>query len=137
MAALRLIQFYYLGSPLFLLFGTWWGVELRASFLPDSRTRFLYYVFLGGLGLLTWFRPRTAPWVAMGESALNLLLVLLWVLLPVYGLAESALESGAVGLPYTPGRVLLNGGLAGSFFILGFYRAQGAALGGKRVGAGR
>jgi hypothetical protein len=137
MAALRAIQLYYLGSPLFLLFGAWWGVELRASFLPGSGARFLYCAGLSGLGLLTWFRPRAAPWVAMGESSLNLLLILLWILLPVYGLGEAWAEGGAVGVPYTPAQVIVNGGLAGAFFILGFHRAQGAARAGLRDGAGR
>jgi len=115
-------------SPLFFLVGLWWGWEVRVTFLPDLEARFLYYVALSALGLLAHFRPGTAPWVALGESTLNLLLILLWILLPIYALTENALETGATGVPYTPAEVLVNGLLAGSFFVLGFYRAQGAIL---------
>ena len=129
MNVLRWIQGYYLASPLFFLLGLWWGWEVRVSFLPDPGPRFLYYLFISGLGLLAHFRPGTAPWVALGESSLNLLLILLWILLPIYSLADPVLETtGPVGVPYTPGQVLVNGLLAGSFFIVGFYRAQAVIL---------
>jgi len=125
---LRWIQGYYLASPVFLLIGVWWGMEVRVTFIPDTRWRFLYYVALTGLGLLSHFRPRSAPWVALGESSLNLLLIILWILLPIYALSDDPLGAGPVSLPYTAGQVLVNGLLAGSFFLLGFYRAQGAIL---------
>jgi hypothetical protein len=128
LSGIRLIQGYYLSSPLFLLLGWWWGTELRVSFLPDLRLRFLYYLVLCGLGLLTHFRPSSAPWVALGESALNLLLLMGWILLPVYSLTD-AMEGGPVGVPYTATQVLVNGGLAGSIFLAGFYRAQGEIVG--------
>jgi hypothetical protein len=124
---LRLIQGYYLASPLFLVMGLWWGWEVRVTFLPDLRQRFAYYVLISALGLLTHFRPSSAPWVALGESTLNLFLIMGWILLPIYGL-PGALESGPVGVPYTVREVLVNGGLAGSFFLVGFYQAQGAIL---------
>lgn len=126
MNRLRLIQGYYLASPLFMLMGFWWGWEVRVTFLPDPRLRFGYYVGISVLGLLTHFRPSAAPWVALGESALNLFLILAWILLPIYAMPEAAMGEGLVGVPYTPGQVLINGGLAGSFFLVGFYRAQRA-----------
>ncbi len=125
MRRIHLISGYYLSSPVFLLFGLWWGWEVRVSFLPDLRTRFLYYLFISGLGLLTHFRPASGPWVAMGESTLNLVLILLWILLPIYTLPTSDLGSGGAEVPYTVGEVLVNGLLAGSFFLVGFYQAQG------------
>ena len=128
MTAIRWIQGYYLSSPVFFLIGLWWGFEVRVTFLPDPGIRFLYYVVLSGLGLLSHFKPKLAPWVALVESTVNLLLIFLWILLPIYSLAEGGLEGGALGVPYTPGEVLVNGALAGGFFVLGFYRAQGALL---------
>jgi len=128
MKGLRWIQGYYLASPLFFLIGLWWGVEIRVTFIPDPGQRFIYYLVLSALGLLAHFRPRSAPWVALGESSLNLLLIILWILLPIYTLADGVMESGDIGVPYTPGQVLVNGLLAGGFFLLGFYRAQGAIL---------
>ncbi len=107
---IRLIQAYYLGSPLFFLLGLWWGFEVRVTFLPDPALRFAYYVVLSGLGLLTHFRPNSGPWVALCESAVNLFLILGWILLPIYALPEAALEGGALELPYTAREVLINGG---------------------------
>ena len=128
MKGLRFIQGYYLASPLFLVAGLWWGWEVRVTFLPDPRFRFAYYVLLSTLGLLTHFRPASAPWVALGESTLNLLLIMGWILLPVLTMPDAISNSDPIGVPYTVQQVLVNGGLAGSFFIVGFYQAQGAIL---------
>ena len=138
MRRIHLIPGYYLASPAFLLFGLWWGWEVRVSFLPDLRSRFIYYLFISGLGLLAHFRPAAGPWVAMGESTLNLLLILLWILLPIYTLPTSDLGSGGAEVPYTVGEVLVNGLLAGSFFLVGFYQAQGVIvdLAGRPQGKG-
>ncbi len=128
MRGIRFIQGYYLASPLFFLLGFWWGHELRVTFIPDLGLRFGYYVVLSGLGLLTHFRPESAPWVALAESTLNLFLILAWILLPVYGMLDAVDGGGAPGVPYTPEEVLVNGLLAGSFFVAGFYSAQGEIL---------
>lgn len=53
---------------------------------------------------------------------------MLWILLPIYSLGEAGIDQGPLSVPYTPGQVLVNGLLAGSFFLLGFYRAQGVIL---------
>ena len=118
-----LIRGYYLASPLFFVLGWWWGVELRVTFLPDPGKRFAYYLFISGLGFLTHFRPATGPFVALGESVLNLFLIMAWILLPIYSLGDP-LAGGVPGVPYTPTEVLINGGLAGSVFLFGFYQAQ-------------
>jgi len=125
---MSLISGYYLASPFFFLIGLWWGWEIRATFLPELRSRFLYYVVLSGLGLLTHFRPATGPWVALVESTLNLLLIMLWILLPIYAMPGELMAMGEVGIPYSAQEVLVNGGLAGTFFLVGFYRAQGIIL---------
>ena len=137
MRRIQLISGYYLASPVFLLFGLWWGWEVRVSFLPDLRSRFLYYLFISGLGLLTHFRPASGPWVAMGESTLNLVLIFLWILLPIYTLPTSDPGMGGAEVPYTVREVLVNGLLAGSFFLVGFYRAQAVITGRfRRLGGG-
>ena len=58
---------------------------------------------------------------------MNLLLIMIWILLPIYAL-PSVVESGPVEVPYTVREVLMNGGLAGSFLLVGFYRAQSVIL---------
>jgi len=78
----------------------------------------------GGLWL-AWKLSSGIPWAAGGESSLNLLLIMLWILVPIYTLADGVMDSG---VPYSPGEVLVNGLLAGSFFLLGFYRGQAAII---------
>ena len=123
-----LIKGYYLASPLFLLFSLWWDLEIRPTFIPQFGLRLAYYGLITGLGILTHYRPGSVPWVAMGESLLNLLLIMLWILMPIYGLADEDPMTGPAAVPYTVGQVLVNGALAGTVFLLGFYRAQGAIL---------
>jgi hypothetical protein len=113
---------------LFFLLGLFWGYEIRTTFLADPAQRLAYYAFISGLGLLAFFWPKTGPFVALGESSLNLLLLCLGILVPIYGLADQALEGGALALPYSAGEVLLNGLLSGTFFIVGFRRAQAEIL---------
>jgi hypothetical protein len=103
-------------------------MEVRVTFIPDLGPRFVYYLILSSLGLLAHFRPSAAPWVALGESSLNLLLIMLWILLPIYNLPDGLGDSVPTGIPYTATQVLVNGLLAGSFFLLGFYKAQGEIL---------
>jgi hypothetical protein len=128
MKGIAIIKSYYLASPLFLLFSLWWDLEIRATFLPRTDLRLAYYALLTALGILTHYRPAVAAWVAMGESLLNLLLIVFWIMLPIYGMADADPLAAPAGVPYTPGQVLMNGALAGTFFVLGFYRAQGAIL---------
>jgi len=128
MNILRLIQGYYLGSPIFFLVSLFWSFELRTTFLTDPFHRLAYYALISGLGLLTYFRLGAGPWVALGESSLNLVLLILGILLPIYRLADQAASGQPFTLPYSAGEVLLNGALAGTFFIVGFYRAQSEIL---------
>jgi len=128
MKAVGLIKGYYLASPLFLAFSLWWDLEVRATFIPQFGHRLAYYGLLTALGVLTHYRPGSAAWVAMGESLLNLLLIMLWILAPIYRLADADPMTGPAGVPYTLGQVMVNGALAGGVFLLGFYRAQGIIL---------
>jgi hypothetical protein len=128
MNTLRLIQGYYLGSPIFFLVSLFWSFELRTTFLTDPLHRLAYYALISGLGILTYFRPGAGPWVALGESSLNLVLLIVGILLPIYRLADQATSGQAFMLPYSAGEVLLNGVFAGSFFLMGFYRAQSEVL---------
>ncbi len=44
--------------------------------------------------------------------------------LPIYAMPGELMAMGEEGIPYSVQEVLVNGGLAGSFFLVGFYRAQ-------------
>ncbi len=65
------------------------GVSVRASFLDDPGARWLYYLFCLLCGGLCWVYPRRAALVGVGESAVNLTLLVLGVMVPILTLTET------------------------------------------------
>lgn len=125
-----MIGLYYLLTPVFVLLDLA-GVVVRVP-LERPVARAVYYLALIGLGLLCRAKPRAAPWVGMGESAVNLALLMAAVLLPVWGMGE-ALAAG--GEPISSTELLersANLALAGGVLVVSFHRNQRAALGGSR-----
>ena len=89
----RLLTGYYLATPAFWLLDLLVQAPIRAAALEQPGWRFTYYVFAFACGLLCRWRPRLAPVVGMAESSVNVLLLVLSVLLPIYSL-PGQLESG-------------------------------------------
>jgi hypothetical protein len=80
----RLLAGYYLaGTLVFTALDLWIGAGIRVPVLEGSGARWPYYAGLLILGGMALRFPRAAPWVGMGESLVNLTLVLLGVLLPI------------------------------------------------------
>jgi hypothetical protein len=72
----RLVQLYYLATPLFWLADRAWGLSVRAAFLDELPTaRTAYYLACCALGVAAWRRPRYAALIAFGESAANVVLL--------------------------------------------------------------
>ena len=126
-----LLTSYYLATPLFALLDLAVGASVRVSALQSSGHRLAYYGALFLLGLLCRFRPRAAPLVGMLESSLNLFLLLLGILLPIWSLpdvvaAGGSLQAGLDGLSAA------NALLVGGALVLSFHRNRlvaGSALG--------
>jgi hypothetical protein len=98
---------------------------VRAAAFQAPAWRYAYYVLLLGLGLLCRFRPRLAPLVGMGESAANLLLLILSIMLPIWGVADRVLaDEPVMGAPTAA--QLLNFVLAGGMAIIAFKQNEGA-----------
>lgn len=123
-----MIGLYYLLTPVFVVLDLA-GVVVRVP-LERPAARAVYYLVLIGLGLLCRAKPKVAPWVGMGESAVNLALLMAAVLLPVWGIGE-VLAAG--GEPISSGELMartVNLALAGGVLVWSFHRSQRAALGG-------
>jgi hypothetical protein len=121
----RIIEAYYLATPLFFLADLIFDAPVRAAAFHAPAWRYAYYIVLVGLGLLCRFRPRLAPVVGMGESAANLLLLILSILLPIWGMADQVLAHEPVtGAPTGP--QLVNFVLVGGMAIIAFKRNEGA-----------
>ena len=132
----RLLAGYYLAGTLaFAVLDAWLGVGIRVPGLEGSTARWPYYAGLLILGGIALRIPGAAPWIGMGESLTNLVLVLLGILLPIWSLA-GVLDAGedpagaVMGLSGVLGALL-----AGGVFLLGFYeglyRATATARGAR------
>ena len=122
----RLLTLYYgVGTLVF------WGIDMvlaapiRASFIGRPGLRIGYYLALLALAALCRWRPTAAPLVGIAESSVNLLLVMMSILMPVWGLTDQALAGGELGLPFTTW-TLLNALLSGLVFVYTFHRSRSA-----------
>lgn len=114
---------YYLATPLFVLPDLLLGAPIRMAALESPTLRFGYYALAFLLGMIGRARPRLEPWVGLGESALNLTLLLFSVMIPVLTLPTRGLgEPPGAGL-LTPAE-LVNVVLSGTVLIAAFYGHQ-------------
>jgi hypothetical protein len=113
---------FLLATPAFALLDLAGGPALRVAGVAGTGPRQGYYLILVILGVFMLRAPRLAPWLGMGESVVNLFLVLLSILLPIWTLPE-VVGSGAGPEEadlLTPAR-LVNAVLAGGVFIWSFH----------------
>ena len=121
---------YLLGTPLFLIVDLLFDAPFRVAALQDSNTRFLYYGVAFGCGMLSRARPRLEPWIGMGESAFNILLLILAIIMPIWDVADAALADQPLVSPFD-GISIVNFVLSGSMLCVGFYTSQARVLTGR------
>ena len=111
---------YYFCTPLFVLADSLLGLDFRVSGLHAPGYRLAYYGFCMLCALLLWYRPRLSPLVGMGESSINLAILMASVMLPI--LRPNLDGSGAyIGLQ---GANIINFILTGGVLLAAFYSAQ-------------
>lgn len=124
----RNVALYFLaGTVAFLAVDLLLEAPIRVAALPDLPPRLAYYAFLGVLGVLSVRLPVLAPWLAAGESVVNLFLLLLSVLLPIWSLPEGVLAGGDPDTPLSAVG-LLNVLLVGGVLIWTFHENARRAL---------
>jgi hypothetical protein len=128
----RVIEGYYLATPLFFAIDLVWREPVRAAALSAPGGRYAYYVVLVLLGLLCRVRPAWAPAIGMGESAFNLLLLILSVMLPIWNLTDQVLTDQPITGGLTQAHVW-NFALAGTMAVLSFKRSEWAMRARPRV----
>jgi len=119
--SIRLVTAYYFGTLLFILLDAVGGWNVRVTGLQGLPTlKYSYYACCLGAGWLVHRYPRSAPFVALSESTINLAILLVG-LMSTYLHALDAAIAGAPGtVVITYGQiinVLLNGGI----LITGIY----------------
>lgn len=125
-ARMPLITPYYLATPLFALVDWLWGVNVRIVALDDyPAMKYGYYALCLGCGFLTCVRPALAPVVGLGESSLNIVLLVLGMLFPYFRVSRAILEGHSVVNPYHPG-MFVNFAISGVVLYLALRRSERA-----------
>jgi hypothetical protein len=127
----RLVQSWYLATPLFVALDLGFGLNVRVVFADQSALRFLWYALLAGCALVTLSRPGLTAAVGMVESGISVALLIIGIYLPVLGAAE-ALEAGTRISPILTPRGLVNAALSGGVFVVSFYGNQAALIASRR-----
>jgi hypothetical protein len=86
----------------------------------------MYYAAVFALGLLCRARPRVAPFAGIVESATNLTLLFLSILLPIWSLPDAVASGAPLAAGLTP-LALVNAVLSGTVMIASFQRSRAAA----------
>ena len=115
------LRAYYAATPLFALADFVCGANVRAAaFAAQPGLRAGYYAMcLACLGL-SFARPAWSGAVALAESSLNLLLLVLAVFLPYYAAAEAALDGRPFASPFSA-LFVVNFFLAGAVWTASSY----------------
>lgn len=126
---------YYLGTPVFAVLDFALGLNVRAVFLPNAAARTAYYLASVGCGLLAWRRPGLGPIVGMAESGINVLLLALGILVPVWDTMQALGSEGAAPVTVSPVLTpegMVNAALSGLVFVVSFYGNQAALTARRR-----
>ena len=119
----RLIEAYYLATPLFFLVDIFLSFPIRVSALADPGLRYLYYAFALGCGVASRVRPKMGPYVGLAESSLNILLLVLSVMLPIAQLPDLVFAGESLPAPLS-GLTLANFVLSGGILVVSFHVHQ-------------
>lgn len=121
---------YYLATPVFLVLDLALGWPVRAAGIEDVAWRTGYYGVLLALGFVCRRWPSSTPFVGMGESTVNLLLLMLAVLLPIWSAGDVILAGGEPDTGLILARTV-NLLLAGSVLVWSFQRSASRVSGGS------
>ncbi len=105
------------------------AAPIRAASLEEPVVRYGYYAVVFSCGFLCRMRPAAAPWVGISESAVNILLLVLSVMLPIFNAMDSILAEELIQEPALFTQVgIANFLIAGSVFLFSFHRSQALLL---------
>ena len=123
-------QTYYLGTIPFVLLDVLADVNVRvAAFIDQPALRGAYYALCLACLAFTLWKPAFSILVGLGESALNIALLVLGIMLPLYTWdLDAAGELSRAGPPVTL-EMVTNFGIAGSVCLFSFYRTVGTPRG--------
>ncbi len=131
--SVNLIAAYYLVTPAFAIADLVFHAPVRVAGLSDPAYRLAYYAIVFALGILCRARPEVTPFVGITESTVNLLLLFVAILLPIWSLPDALLSGAPVQTGFS-GMTVANALLSGTALIVSFHRHEAAAA---RIIAGK
>ena len=118
----RLLQFYYLATPLFIFVGWLFEMNIRVTIPGGSDSQ--YYIYYGiclVASVLTLKSDLLAALIALLECSVNILLLLLSVLWPLYHLGDQITEGNNGAFVFGTAE-LVHFGIAGTILAIAFYQ---------------
>lgn len=94
MRSTRVFELFYLATPAFVVLDLVVGIPARVAGIPHEGWRLAYYALLIACWAVCRARPEVGPFVGLVESSVNLLLLLLSVLLPIWSFGDKVLLYG-------------------------------------------
>lgn len=122
----NLIVLYYLVTPAFAVADLVFHAPVRVAGLSDPGYRLAYYAVVFALGILCRARPGATPFVGIAESTVNLLLLFVAILLPIWSLPDQLLSGAPVNTGFS-GIKVVNAVLSGTALVVSFHRHEAAA----------
>lgn len=116
----KLIRFYYFITPLFFVVDLIFDVKLRVS-IPVAESETFYYLYIAAcfvLGTFVFKSLLLSSLFGLVESSVNILLLILSVMLPIFNLAGNfdTMNSFSFGV-----EEILHFLIAGSILLLSFH----------------
>lgn len=119
--ALSLLRGYYVLTPLWGLAEILLKIPLRVGFFISSPgERGLYYLGCTACGVAMFRWPRAAPYLGMGESSLNIAILVVGLMRPILSLSLDSIERGTWDPPIQMAS-MLNFLLAGTVSLISYY----------------
>jgi hypothetical protein len=116
------IRRYYLLTPVFITLDALFGLNFRISGLASPELRYLYYGICLLCALACYWQSRYSALIAMAESSVNLLILMVGIMIPIIRLGDLAGDTAAsAGIS---GDHLANFLLSGGILLAVFYSAQ-------------
>lgn len=119
-----MISAWYWLTPVFIILDSLLDLNWRVAGLDDAPVRAAYYLGCLACACLISWRPVTAPWVGLVESAVNFTLLIIGVWLAVVA-APAAVADGSPVQVMTLGR-LINFLTVGIILVISFNRSLAA-----------
>jgi len=123
----RLVWFYYVITPLFLLVELLWGIDFRVPALLSMPMRYFYYTCCFGCGAACFLRPRFTPVIAFVESTINVILIFVGFGTTLFSATLSFADTSAEPQTFSL-KTVYSFAVTATIWVIAFYHAQAGMI---------